>query len=233
MAEAPQDARYGTIASQTRAHSEGRGDWKAALPMVTERENMKSRKFCTMRLRELERLMLTIDPSGSSRGQQRKMLDFLSMCDRTRSDMDSVEADGVPLRSTFPTITSFQTALKDDVDEALSDVGFKKVTMREDGQSYQAFFLSARDVVIKLMRKAPNIGFWSGPDGPAAPTNRRETPLDGDACRKCEADVIKKGAMCCVLGLRLYSASSQLSWSGGEFFWAMFASGIWYSAPLW
>jgi len=66
-AEAPQDARYGTLASQTRAHFEGRGDWKAALPMVTERDNMKSGTFDTMRLRELERLMLTIDPSGSSR----------------------------------------------------------------------------------------------------------------------------------------------------------------------
>jgi len=161
------------------------------------------------------------------------MWDFLNVWDGTRSDMDSDEADGVPLRSTFPTITSCQTALKDDVDEALSDVGFKNVTMREDGQSYEAFFLSALDVVIEVMRKAPNIRFWSGPNGPAAPTNRRETPLDGDAFRKCEADVIKKGAMCCVLGLHLYSDSSQLSWSGGAFSWAMFASRLWYSAPLW
>jgi len=169
--------------------------------MVTERDHMKAEKFDTMRLRELQSLLLTIDPSGSSRSQQRKVWNFLNEWDVTRSDMDSDEADGLPLRSTFPTITSFQTALKDDVDEALLDVGFKKVTMKEDGESYQVFFLSALDVIIEMVRNSPNIRFWSGPNGPAAPTNKRESPLDGDAFRKCEADVIKKGALCCVLGL--------------------------------
>jgi len=215
-AAAPADARFGTLASQARAHFEARGDWAASAPMVTERAGSKAGKFDSFRLRELQRLMLTIDPSGTSLLQQKKIWNFLNAWDGTRSDMDSAEDDGVAMRQTFPTVTSFQAACKDDIDEALAETGFKKVTMKEDGQSYQAFFLSALDVIIDLVRTSRNVRFWSGPDGPAAPTDARESPLDGDAFRLCEADVAKKGERCCVLGLHLYSDSNQLSWSGGE-----------------
>jgi len=215
-AEAPADARFGTLASQARAHFEARGDWSASAPMVNERDKSKAGKFDTFRLRELHRLMLTFDPSGTSRLQQQKMWRFLNAWDGTRSDMDSEEDDRVPMRDTFPTVTSFQDACKDEIDEALAETGFKKVTMKEDGQSYQAFFLSALDVIMDLVRKSPHVRFWSGPNGPAPPTDERESPMDGDAFRLCEADVSKKGERCCVLGLHLYSDSNQLSWSGGK-----------------
>jgi len=216
-AEAPRDARYGTLSTQARAHFEARGDWEAARPMVTARDHAKCGRFDTVRLRDLQRFMLTINPAGTSRSQQKKVWDFLNAWDGTRTDMDSNEGDGAPMRETFKTVTSFQDALRDDIVEALDDVGFQKVTMKEDGQSYQAFFLSALDVIIEIIRKSPNFRFWSGPSGPAAPTNRRESPLDGDAFLLCEAEVCRSDLSSCVLGLHLYSDGNQLSWSGGEF----------------
>jgi len=50
-AEAPRDARYGTLSTQARAHFEARGDWAAARPMVSARDHSKSGKFDTVRLR--------------------------------------------------------------------------------------------------------------------------------------------------------------------------------------
>jgi len=185
--------------------------------MVTARDHAKCGRFDTVRLRDLQRFMLTINPAGTSRSQQKKVWDFLNAWDGTRTDMDSNEGDGAPMRETFKTVTSFQDALRDDIVEALDDVGFQKVTMKEDGQSYQAFFLSALDVIIEIIRKSPNFRFWSGPSGPAAPTNRRESPLDGDAFLLCEAEVCRSDLSSCVLGLHLYSDGNQLSWSGGEF----------------
>eukprot|EP00168_Porphyra_purpurea_P016849 TRINITY_DN5596_c0_g1_i1.p4 TRINITY_DN5596_c0_g1~~TRINITY_DN5596_c0_g1_i1.p4 ORF type:complete len:148 (-),score=38.85 TRINITY_DN5596_c0_g1_i1:27-470(-) len=130
--------------------------------------------------------------------------------------MDSGKADGVAMRMIFPTFTSFQDAGKDEIDEALAETGFRMVTMYEHGRTYQAFFLSALNVIINLVRKSPSLQFWNGQIGPAPPTSARESPMDGDALRLCEADITEKGKPCCALGLHPYIDSNQLSWSGSH-----------------
>ena len=217
-AEAPADARLGTLASQARAHFEARGGWAASEAMDTELDDSRTGKFHTFRLREFQRLMMTIGPSGTSCLQQKKVWIFLNAWDGTRSEMDSEEDDGVATRQTFPTVTSFQAACRDDIEEALAETGFKRVTMKEDGQSYQAFFFSALDVIIDLVHNSRTVRFWSGPDGPATSTDARETPMDVYAFRLCVADVVEIIERCCVLGLHPYSDSNQLSWSGCECF---------------
>lgn len=82
---------------------------------------------------------------------------------------------------------------------------------------YEACFRSVLDVVASLLLHAEGIRWWSGETGPAPPTDRRESPLDGDAFEECERKVMSmNGPRSCVIGLHAYSDSSQLSWSGGK-----------------
>lgn len=64
-AEAPTDARFGSLASQVRAHFEACGDWAASQPIVKGGDHFKSGQFNFVGLRELQRLLLTIDSQCS------------------------------------------------------------------------------------------------------------------------------------------------------------------------
>jgi len=97
------------------------------------------------------------------------------------------------MRETLPTVMPFQYACKDDIDEALSQNGFREVTTKEAEQFCRALFLSALGVIIDLVSSSRNVRSESGPDGPAALTGSRQAPLDGDVFRLCDVDVAKKG----------------------------------------
>jgi len=72
---------------------------------------------------------------------------------------------------------------------------------------------------MEALQSASRMRYWSGGDGVADATDKRESPFDGDAFRECEADVVgTHGDKAFVLAFYAYSVSSVLSWSGGTFF---------------
>jgi len=83
--------------------------------------------------------------------------------------------------------------------------------------SYEAYFRDVLQVIRSLLKsKGKDTRLWSGVTGPAPPSDARETPMDGDAFKICEELVMKnRDELACVLGLHVFSDSSELSWSGG------------------
>lgn len=201
---------YATLQTKIRAMFEDLNDWQASTPLAVKRRRAKEGKFNTVRLRALQRLVLSVGGGGLSLKEQKKLYDFLVVWDSIRPSDDG------KLQDTFPTFGSFKTALRDDVDAAVSEKGWRKVSLVEGGQSYQAFFTPALGAILDLVREDKKIRLWSGPSGPAPPTSLRETPLDGDAFRAAEKVVIEEhGPNTCVLGIHMFSDAFQLSWSGG------------------
>lgn len=131
--------------------------------------------------------------------------------------MAAADCDKTPLRDIFSSPTAFVNALRDEINHAAIEAGWRKVILREAGVEYEAYFRSVLDVVASLLLHADGVRWWSGDSGPAPQTDRRESPLDGDAFRECEREVLSmNGPRSCVIGLHAYSDSSQLSWSGGK-----------------
>lgn len=122
----------------------------------------------------------------------------------------------VPLTESFRTVDSFKKAFSDDLDQAVIEAGWRSCSMEEDGVTYKAYFRPVLDLVMALLRTR-KVRLWSGDGAPGPPTDRRETPMDGDAFRLCETELAKLPGRNCVLGLHVFSDSSQLSWSGGNF----------------
>lgn len=116
------------------------------------------------------------------------------------------------LRDVFPTCNAFKTAIRDDIDSAVVNAGWRKVVLVEDGMEMVAYFRSALHVVLRLLQAATNIELWSRGDQPGPPTDARESPMDGDAFRKNEQIVVNKhGHDCFVLGLHVFSDASHVS----------------------
>jgi len=95
------------------------------------------------------------------------------------------------LRNAFPDIGAFRRAVEDDIDQAVNQAGWKKVTLLEMDQPYEAYFRSVLGVVRALLKAAgDNFRWWSGESGPAPSDERRETPFDGDTFKLSERDVM-------------------------------------------
>lgn len=204
------------LAARVRALYERLEDWKRVEPLVTLQNQNKVGQFNTVRLRALQEFVLSVGGAGLSRAEQRRLYEFLEIWDGTKAGMSRDDTDGVPLNKTFDSPTSFTDAICADVDAAVHDAGWMKCKMSEGGQSYTGFFTPMLEAAIDLMRGTKKMRYWSGANGPAEPTTRRESPLDGDAFRLCEADVVGQyGRLAFALGFHLYSDSTQLSWSGG------------------
>lgn len=81
--------------------------------------------------------------------------------------------------------------------------------------------------MARLRSGGAGIRLWSGVGGPAPPTNMRQTPMDGDAFRLCERNVVDAhGNTSFVLGLHMYSDSCRVSWSGGKFCTCLVCMGV-------
>lgn len=111
--------------------------------------------------------------------------------------------DDRSLRAIFPSVSSFTNALRDDLNEAVLGAVWKKLKIREGGTEYEVYYRSVLELVMAQLRRGEgDVRFWSGEDGPAPPTNRRQTPMDGDAFRLCEEEVVcTRGSTSFVLGL--------------------------------
>lgn len=206
-----------TLQTKVRAMFEELGDWQRPAPLAVKRKRAKEGKFNTVRLRALQRFILSVGHGGLSLADQQKLFDFLDVWDGTQPGQVKDHGHDKKLRDVFPTLGAFKAALKDDIDAAVRLKRWRKCTLAEGGQTYQAFFTPALHVILDVVKSDENIRLWSGATGPAPPTERREAPFDGDAFRRTEKAVMDEhGPGSCVLGIHMLSDNFQLSWSGGK-----------------
>lgn len=216
-ADAVPEYLYSSVGLHVRALYEALGDARRAEPLVTRRKRAKTGRFSSVRLRALQRFVLQVGGAGLSEKDQEFLYEFLDVWDGTKAGMAEDAGHHKTLRYTFPSVTAFKDALRDDLHDAALSAGWKKVRLVEGGVACEAYFRDVPQVIRALLKKG-NIQWWSGVAGPAPPTDKRESPLDGDAFRLCEELVMKnRDELACVLGLHVFSDSSQLSWSGGTF----------------
>jgi len=122
------------------------------------------------------------------------------------------------IRDTFKSFNAMKDAICDDVDDAVLGAVWLKCDLSVDGMNHTVFFWPVLQVVLEILRSGGEVRLWSGDMRPVGSTNKRESPLDGDAFRRNEAALIEemKDDACFLLGLHVYSDASQLSWSGGK-----------------
>jgi len=218
-ADAIPEYLYSSVGLHVRALYEALGDAVRGEPLVHRRKRAKVGRFNTIRLRALQRFVLQAGGAGLSEKDQQILYEFLDVWDGTKAGMAEDAGHHATLRETFPSVKAFKDALRDDLDDAALGAGWKKVKLVEGGVPYEAYFRDVLQVIRKLIkRKGGSIQLWSGPLGPAPLDDKRETPMDGEAFKICEQLVMgNTEELACVLGLHVYSDSSQLSWSGGMF----------------
>lgn len=222
-ADGSMDVEYAYQSLATRVFSlyEVLDDAARSVPILERRKKSRSGRFNTRRLRALQQFVLGAGGAGLSLREQKKLYEFLGVWDR-RDMVDPMETcNDLSLSAVFPTVSSFTNALRDDIHDAVLSAGWKKLKIREGGAVYEVYYRSVLEVVMARLRNGEGgVRLWSGDVGPAPPTNQRQSPMDGDAFRLCEREVVAThGGASFVLGLHLYSDSSQLSWSGGTFFY--------------
>jgi len=169
--------------------------------------------FNSPKLRELQRFVLDVTRGGLQVAAQEKLYTLISSI-----EADAATGASTSVNETFPTFNSFKQAIVDDLDAAVMAEGWRKVTVTEEGETYNAYFRPVLDVLMALLDGRRVVKLWSGDEGPAPPSDRRETPMDGDAFRLCEAMVCDRLCKSCVLGLHVFSDSTHISWSGGMTF---------------
>jgi len=210
---------YTSMSAHIRTLYENLRDWQRSLPLTARRKNACPGKFDSYKLRALQCFVLSTGKGGLTHSEQLELYKLLDIWDGTCPGMavDAGQARG--LRDTFPSPNSFTQAIKDDIDDAVLKAGWRKCVLVEDGVRYKAYFRPVLELVLALMHGTRKVRLWSGRKGPAPPTHRRESPMDGDAFRQCEREVNPPGMIGptnCVLGLHAFLDSSQMSWSGGK-----------------
>ena len=210
---------YGVASTHIRALYEHMQDVQRATPLAElRRKKPHTGKFNSYRLRALQNFVLNVGGAGLSLSEQERLFDFLDVWDRTRADMPEDDGHNRTLRDSFNNANEFRNALADDLDMAVNQAGWKKVELAEDGEKYEAYFRSVMGVVRSVVANtnATGMNWWSGGSAPAALNNRRETPMDGEVYKVMEQAVMDEhGPNSAILGIHVYSDSSQLSWSGG------------------
>jgi len=213
----PNAYTYSTISTAVRAFYEDEGDWEGAVPIVEQRRGWRADRFNSFRLQALERFALTSGGPGLSMQWLEELYDLLDVWDGTKPGMPVDTQHNQPIRDAFNTKNAFKDAVSDDVDAAALGAGWLKVTLVADGERFSALFRPVLQVILSMLKEGKEVRLWSGKDGPAPPTDARESSLDGDAFRLNEAALMdeQNDPSCFVLGLHVYSDASQLSWSGG------------------
>lgn len=209
---------YTTVSTAVRAFYEEMEDWRRTSLLATRRKGWRPGRFDSFRLRAVERFALECGGGGLSLEGIENLWELLDTWDGTRPGMPIDGGHGDSIRDTFKSVNAMKDAIRDDVDDAVLGAGWLKCTLLVDGTHHIVYFRPVLQVVLQMLKNAKEVRLWSGETGPAAPTERRESPLDGDAFRLSEAALMeeKKDDSCFVLGLHVYSDASQLSWSGGK-----------------
>ena len=208
---------YICLSHDVREHYEQMRDWDSHTPLVTKRKACQPGRFNSYRLRMVQRFALECGGGGMSLLDQEKFFNVLDAWDRTKPGMPVDDGHFLGLRDVFNSSTDFKNGLADDIDHVIEDDGWLKCTMVEGGESFKVIFRPALELALQRMRAAESIKLWSGEDGPAPPTNKREHPMDGSAFRLCEEAVVNDSdGESFVLGLHGFSDASRLSCSGGK-----------------
>lgn len=182
------------------------GDWQRSGRLAIKRKRTKKRKFITVLIRALQRLVLTVGSRGLSLADRMELYDFFDVWDGTQPGQLKDVGYEQKQRDAFPTISAYKEALRDDACVALYSKGWRICELVEEGQHYQAFFTPALHAILDLVRADKDIRLWSGASGPAPPTSLWETPLDADAFRKSERAVMDDdGPGSFVLGIHMFS----------------------------
>ena len=207
---------YRTLNTTILAHYEELQDYQRAAKMSRpsnnkRRKHKKSGEFNTSRLRALEKYLLSANGPGMSSAGMDHFFNFMKKWEKpSRGKGRKKRVD-----ECFKSAHALKTAVNADLDAAMESAGWLQCEFMEGGVWYEAYFLPVLDVMMQMVREAKNVKFWSGSGGPAQPTTRRETPMDGDVFRLFEKDVCDQGADNFVLGFHVYSDSHVLSGSGG------------------
>lgn len=206
---------YASLGTKVRAVMESLNDTLRCQPLVRKRRGARTGRFNTPRLKALLRIVLEIGRAGLTYRELAIVYDFMDIWCGTKRGVPACDDEPESLRDAFPSVNSFIQAVKDEVEEAVSGAGWRKVLLTEGGVTYEAYFRPVLDLVMELAKK-PGVQLWSGKDGPAPDTSRRESAMDGDAFRECEKDVMRNnGPASCVLGVHAYSDGTRVSSSGG------------------
>jgi len=210
---------YTTVSTAVQALYEEEGDWEHSDPLVNRRKGWRPGRFDSFRLRAVQRFALESGGGGLSLEGIEKLWDLLDTWDRTRPGMPIDGGHDATIRDSFNSVNDFKNAVRDDVDDAVLGAGWLRCPLVVDGQKFVVFFRPVLEVILDMLKRGKDVRLWSGETGPAPPSNIRETPMDGDAFRLNETELMteKKDGSCFVLGFHVYSDASQLSWSGGTF----------------
>jgi len=201
----PKVYTYSTISTALRAFYEDEGDWERAEPIVERRRGWRTGRFDYFRLRALQRFALKSGGPGLSLQWLEELYDLLDVWDGTKPGMPIDARHNEPIRDAFNTYNAFKDAVRDEVDDAVLGAGWMKVTLVVDGERFVALFRPVLQVILSMLEEGKEVRLWSGEDGPAPPTDARESPLDGDAFRLSEAALMdqKKDPSCFVMGLHV------------------------------
>ena len=219
-AKASRPYDYSNLAEHIRTLYDEIKDWQRAEPILSARKRANPGKLDTFRLQALQRFALRTGRAGLSLREQEDLFDLLDVWDGTRPGMPVDIGHKRKIRDSFRSAYAFQRAMRDDLDAAVVGAGWNTCVLEEGGERYVAIFRSAMDALLEDLRSGKKVRFWSGGDHPAPPTHMCETPMDGDAFRLSEEEVVKEhsdksGAF--MMGIHVYSDSSLLLWSGGMF----------------
>lgn len=209
---------YASLSTQARAHYEKYKDTERAKPLVTARKRARPGQFNSYRLLTLQDFVNNVDGSGLSAAGKNQLFNLLDVWCRTKPGMPVDDGHNEELRDRFKTPHAFRKALADDLDEAVLSEGWLSCNLREFGVDHEGYYRPCLPVIVSAASSGTRVHLWSGGDGVAPPTNMRETPLDGDAFRECEADVVARhGSRAFVAGIHVSSDCMVLSGSGGTY----------------
>jgi len=210
---------YPTLAAEVRQHYEDLADWGRHSPLLSKRKGCLPGRLNSYRLRLVECFALEAHGGqGLSLVDQVKLFDLLDAWDRTKPGQPVDACHFLGVRDSFKSRTAFTGALSDDIDAAVVNEGWLMADLVKGGETFRAIFRPVLELALERMRQAKSIRLWSGGDRPVPPTNKRESPMDGDAFRLCEAAVVSENdETAFVLGMHGLSDASRVSDSRGKF----------------
>jgi len=141
-------------------------------------------------LRVLEVFALSVEGGGLSVSVLNKMFHVMDTWDRTGPGMPD-DGDHRAIRDVFNSLNDFRQALNDVMDEGVRKQDWKQCNMEESGKIYKVYLRPALMVLLKALRSATHMPYWSGGDRAAEASDKRESPFDSDAFRYCEANVVQ------------------------------------------
>jgi len=133
-----QEYQYSTVAAEVRSFYEDKCDWSRTEPLLKKRKMCAPGRFNWLRLWALQTFALAGRPGGFSLSEQEGLYVLLDVWDRTKPGMVVDAGHNKTLRGSMRTVNAFKDALRDDVDDAVLEKGWRKCKLEEGGIVYEA-----------------------------------------------------------------------------------------------